>query len=236
MIFQKNLSSIIVPFYNEEATLEKSVFKLVNEKFNKEIILVNDGSTDKSKDIASNLEQKYDSIRLINFKENRGKGFAVKTGMQESSGDIVGIFDADLEYSTEDLNDLIEFIRKENTDFVCGSRFIGDKDRKNIYLRTFIANKLMSLLFSYVYKNKITDVATCLKVFKREIIENINIEKDDFSIEIELIAKAISQTSDFKEIPISYNGRSYADGKKIKFLDGFKYIFAIFKFKWKILN
>lgn len=236
MIFQKNLSSIIVPFYNEEATLEKSVFKLVNEKFNKEIILVNDGSTDKSKDIASNLEQKYDSIRLINFKENRGKGFAVKTGMQESSGDIVGIFDADLEYSTEDLNDLIEFIRKENTDFVCGSRFIGNKDRKNIYLRTFIANKLMSLLFSYVYKNKITDVATCLKVFKREIIENINIEKDDFSIEIELIAKAISQTSDFKEIPISYNGRSYADGKKIKFLDGFKYIFAIFKFKWKILN
>tara|TARA_B100001778_G_scaffold115192_1_gene94470 strand:+ start:78 stop:773 length:696 start_codon:yes stop_codon:yes gene_type:complete len=231
MIFQKNLSSIIVPFYNEEATLEKSVFKLVNEKFNKEIILVNDGSTDKSKDIASNLEQKYDSIRLINFKENRGKGFAVKTGMQESSGDIVGIFDADLEYSTEDLNDLIEFIRKENTDFVCGSRFIGNKDRKNIYLRTFIANKLMSLLFSYVYKNKITDVATCLKVFKREIIENINIEKDDFSIEIELIAKAISQTSDFKEIPISYNGRSYADGKKIKFLDGFKYIFAIFKFK-----
>lgn len=231
MIFQKNLSSIIVPFYNEEATLEKSVFKLVNEKFNKEIILVNDGSTDKSKDIASNLEQKYDSIRLINFKENRGKGFAVKTGMQESSGDIVGIFDADLEYSTEDLNDLIEFIRKENTDFVCGSRFIGNKDRKNIYLRTFIANKLMSLLFSYVYKTKITDVATCLKVFKREIIEKINIEKDDFSIEIELIAKVISQTSNFKEIPISYNGRSYADGKKIKFLDGFKYIFAIFKFK-----
>ena len=236
MIFQKNLSSIIVPFFNEEATLEKSVFKLVNEKFNKEIILVNDGSTDKSKDIASNLEQKYDSIRLINFKENRGKGFAVKTGMQESSGDIVGIFDADLEYSTEDLNDLIEFIRKENTDFVCGSRFIGNKDRKNIYLRTFIANKLMSLLFSYVYKNKITDVATCLKVFKREIIEKINIEKDDFSIEIELLAKVISQTSNFKEIPISYNGRSYADGKKIKFLDGFKYIFAIFKFKWKILN
>jgi len=231
MIFQKNLSSIIVPFFNEEATLEKSVFKLVNEKFNKEIILVNDGSTDKSKDIASNLEQKYDSIRLINFKENRGKGFAVKTGMQESSGDIVGIFDADLEYSTEDLNDLIEFIRKENTDFVCGSRFIGNKDRKNIYLRTFIANKLMSLLFSYVYKTKITDVATCLKVFKREIIEKINIEKDDFSIEIELIAKVISQTSNFKEIPISYNGRSYADGKKIKFLDGFKYIFAIFKFK-----
>ena len=231
MIFQKNLSSIIVPFYNEEATLENSVFKLVNEKFNKEIILVNDGSTDKSKDIASNLEQKYDSIRLINFKENRGKGFAVRTGIQESSGDIVGIFDADLEYSTEDLNDLIECIRKENTDFVCGSKFIGNKDRKNIYLRTFIANKLMSLLFSYVYKNKITDVATCLKVFKREIIEKINIEKDDFSIEIELIAKVISQTSNFKEIPISYNGRSYADGKKIKFLDGFKYIFAIFKFK-----
>ena len=97
--------------------------------------------------------------------------------MQEVSGDIIGIFDADLEYSTEDLNDLIAYIRRENVDFVLGSRFIGNKKRKNIYLRTFIANKLMSFLFSYVYKNKITDVATCLKVFKREVVEKINLEK-----------------------------------------------------------
>ncbi len=227
----KNLNSIIVPFYNEEATLEKAVLRLVNEQFNKEIILVNDGSTDKSQEIALNLEKKYESIRLINFDKNRGKGFAVKTGMKESLGDVIGIFDADLEYSSEDLNDLIVSIRQDNLNFICGSRFIGNKPRNNIYLRTSFANKLMSLLFSYVYKSKITDVATCLKVFKREIIENINIEKNDFSIEIELIAKAISQTSNFKEIPISYNGRSYADGKKIKLMDGFKYIFAIFKFK-----
>ena len=227
----KNLNSIIVPFYNEENTLKQAVLKLVSEKFNKEIILVNDGSTDKSKDIALNLEKKFNSIRLLNFHENSGKGFAVKKAMQEVSGDIIGIFDADLEYSTEDLNDLIAYIRRENVDFVLGSRFIGNKKRKNIYLRTFIANKLMSFLFSYVYKNKITDVATCLKVFKREVVEKINLEKNDFAIEIELIAKAISQTSKFKEIPISYNGRSYAEGKKIKFLDGFKYIFAIFKFK-----
>ena len=231
MTFSKDLNSIIVPFYNEEATLEKAVLRLVNEQFKKEIILVNDGSTDKSREIALNLEKKYEQIKLINFDKNRGKGFAVNIGIKEASGGIIGIFDADLEYSSEDLNDLIVCIRRESLNFICGSRFIGNKTRNNIYLRTSIANKLMSRLFSYVYKTKITDVATCLKVFKREIIKNINIEKNDFSIEIELIAKAISQTNNFKEIPISYNGRSYADGKKIKLMDGFKYIFAIYKFK-----
>ena len=170
MTFSKDLNSIIVPFYNEEATLEKAVLRLVNEQFKKEIILVNDGSTDKSKEIALNLEKKYELIKLINFDKNRGKGFAVNIGIKEASGGIIGIFDADLEYSSEDLNDLIVCIRRESLNFICGSRFIGNKTRNNIYLRTSIANKLMSRLFSYVYKTKITDVATCLKVFKREII------------------------------------------------------------------
>ena len=109
--------------------------------------------------------------------------------------------------------------------------FLGSVIRKNIYFRTLYANKFLSLLFTYVYKNKITDIAVCLKVFKKEIIKSIDFEKDDFAIEVELIAKVLSKTNKYKEIPISYKGRSYKEGKKIKLVDGFKYILAIFRYK-----
>ena len=203
----------------------------MNEKFDKEVLLVNDGSTDKSNDIAESLANKYENVEIISFKKNNGKGFAVRQGINRATGNVIGIYDADLEYSSSDLSNLINCIFKDDLDFVCGSRFIGSKVRKNIYLRTFYANKLLSLLFATIYKNKITDIAVCLKVFKKDLIKNINFEKNDFSIEVELIAKVLSKTNKFKELPISYEGRSYKEGKKIKFMDGFKYIFAIFKYK-----
>ncbi len=224
-------ASIIIPFFNEQSTLEKSVTSLISENFEKEILLINDGSTDKSKEIGQQLSTTFDNVELINNEKNNGKGFAVRKGLERASGDVIGIYDADLEYSASDLTELINCIFNEDLDFVCGSRFIGDKVRKNIYLRTFYANKLLSLLFAYIYKNKITDIAVCLKVFKKDIIKNITFEKNDFSIEVELIAKVISKTKKFKELPISYEGRSYKEGKKIKFIDGFKYILAIFKYK-----
>ncbi len=224
-------ASIIIPFFNEESTLEKSVISLMNEKFDKEVLLVNDGSTDKSNEIAESLANKYENVEIISFKKNNGKGFAVRQGINRATGNVIGIYDADLEYSSSDLSNLINCIFKDDLDFVCGSRFIGSKVRKNIYLRTFYANKLLSLLFTTIYKNKITDIAVCLKVFKKDLIKNINFEKNDFSIEVELIAKVLSKTNKFKELPISYEGRSYKEGKKIKFMDGFKYIFAIFKYK-----
>ena len=152
-------------------------------------------------------------------------------GIDNADGDVIAIYDADLEYSALDLSKLIECIRNKNLDFVCGSRFIGNEIRKNIYFRTLYANKFLSLLFTYVYKNKITDIAVCLKVFKKEIIKSIDFEKDDFAIEVELIAKVLSKTNKYKEIPISYKGRSYKEGKKIKLVDGFKYILAIFRYK-----
>tara|TARA_B100001057_G_C22838031_1_gene945957 strand:- start:729 stop:1424 length:696 start_codon:yes stop_codon:yes gene_type:complete len=231
MKVSKNLTSIIMPFYNEENFLEKSALNLVKENFNKEIILVNDGSNDRSLEIATELEKIHKEIKLIDNKENMGKGYAVKLGLGQVSGNIVGIFDADLEYSTQDLKNLINLLVKDNFDFVCGSRFIGTRERKNIYFRTFMANKFLSFLFSVINRNKITDIATCLKVFKKDLLKDINLEKNDFSIEIELIAKALSKTTNYKELPISYNGRSYSDGKKIKLIDGFRYIAAIFKYK-----
>ena len=227
----EHLTSIIVPFYNEEKLLEQSVLDLLREDFHKEIILVNDGSLDSSKVIALNLEEKYDNIFLIDSKENKGKGFAVQLGLQNATGDLVGIYDADQEYSASDLKRLVDCVRNNDIDFACGSRFIGNIERNNIYLRTIIANKFLSYLFSYVHKVKVTDIATCLKVFKMKVLSEFNFEKNDFSIEVELIARVSSKTKKYKELPVSYFGRSYEDGKKIKFIDGLKYIFAIFKYK-----
>jgi len=227
----KHLTSIIVPFYNEEKLLEQSVLDLLREDFHKEIILVNDGSVDNSKIIALNLEESYENITLLDSKENKGKGHAVQLGFKKAAGDFIGIYDADQEYSSSDLKKLVDCIRTDDLDYICGSRFIGNRERSNIYLRTYIANKFLSYLFSYVHKVKITDIATCLKIFKKEVIGEFNFEKNDFSIEVELIARVTSKTKKFKELPISYKGRSYQDGKKIKFIDGFKYIFAIFKYK-----
>ena len=225
------LTSIIVPFYNEEKLLEQSVIDLIKEDFNKEIILVNDGSVDNSKNIALNLQASYENIILLDSEENKGKGHAVQLGFKRAAGDIVGIYDADQEYSASDLKKLVDCIQTDDLDYICGSRFIGERERSNIYLRTYFANKFLSYLFSNIYKVKITDIATCLKLFKKEVIEGINFEKNDFSIEVELIARVTVKTKKFKELPISYKARSYQDGKKIKFIDGLKYIFAIFKYK-----
>ena len=225
------LTTVIVPFYNEENLLEQAVLDLIKEDFNKEIILVNDGSLDNSKIIALGLEAKYENIVLLDSRENKGKGFAVQLGLQKANGDFVGIYDADQEYSPSDLKRLIDCVKNEDIDYACGSRFIGNIKRNNIYLRTYLANKFLSFLFSYIHKVKITDIATCLKVFKKDILAELNFEKNDFSIEVELIARVASKTKNYRELPISYSGRSYEEGKKIKFIDGFKYIFAIFKYK-----
>ncbi len=227
----ESLTTVIVPFYNEENFLEQSVLDLVKEDFHKEIILVNDGSLDNSKIIALGLEEKYENITLIDSKVNKGKGFAIQLGLQNAAGDLVGIYDADQEYSAPDLKRIVDCVRNEDIDYACGSRFIGNIERNNIYLRTFIANKFLSYLFSYVHKVKVTDIATCLKVFKKDVLSGLKFEKNDFSIEVELIARVSSKTKKYKELPVAYIGRSYEDGKKIKLVDGLKYIFAIFKYK-----
>tara|TARA_Y100000816_G_scaffold48311_1_gene30583 strand:+ start:487 stop:1182 length:696 start_codon:yes stop_codon:yes gene_type:complete len=222
--------SVVMPFFNEENTLESAVTNLINENFASEIILVNDGSSDKSNEIASKFVTKYKFIKLIESERNMGKGYALNLGINKSSKKYIGVLDADLEYSPNDLKKLFHQIDTSNLDIVCGSRFIGDHKRENIYLRTYLANKFLSLFFSIVYKRKVTDIATCLKVFKKEIFEDIKLESNGFSIEVELLAKTLSKTKKYKEYPIGYSARSYEDGKKIRFIDGFRYVISIFKF------
>ena len=220
-----------MPFFNEENTLEIAVTNLVNEDFASEIILVNDGSNDKSYEIATSLQNKHKFIKLIESKENKGKGHALKLGINEASKKYIGVLDADLEYSPNDLKNLFREIDINNFDIVCGSRFIGDYMRNNIYVRTYLANKFLSMFFSIIHKEKVTDIATCLKVFRKSLFDSIDLKANGFSIEVEILAKTLAKSDNFKEFPISYTARSYEDGKKIKLIDGFRYIYSILKFK-----
>ena len=219
-----------MPFFNEEKTLETAVQNLLNEDFASEIILVNDGSYDKSFAIAKELSDNYSSIKLINSKINKGKGHALNLGINEASKKYIGVLDADLEYSPKDLKRLFFEINSTENDIVCGSRFIGDFKRNNIYLRTYFANRFLSKFFSITHRKKVTDIATCLKVFRKDIFESIQLNENGFAIEVELLAKTLSKSQKYKEIPISYTGRSYDEGKKIKFIDGFRYITSTIKY------
>ena len=223
--------TVIMPFFNEENTLEMAVTNLVNEDFASEIILVNDGSNDKSYEIASSLQNKHKFIKLIESKENKGKGHALKLGINVASKKFIGVLDADLEYSPNDLKNLFQEIDINNLDIVCGSRFIGDFKRDNIYVRTYLANKFLSMFFSIIHREKVTDIATCLKVFRKTLFDSIDLKANGFSIEVEILAKTLSKSDYFKEFPISYTARSYEEGKKIKLIDGFRYIYSILKFK-----
>ena len=215
----------------KKLTLEIAVTNLVNEDFASEIILVNDGSNDKSYEIATSLQNKHEFIKLIESKENKGKGHALKLGINVASKKFIGVLDADLEYSPNDLKNLFQEIDINNLDIVCGSRFIGDFKRDNIYVRTYLANKFLSMFFSIIHREKVTDIATCLKVFRKTLFDSIDLKANGFSIEVEILAKTLSKSDNFKEFPISYTARSYEEGKKIKLIDGFRYIYSILKFK-----
>lgn len=225
--------TVIMPFFNEENTLEIAVTNLVNEDFASEIILVNDGSNDNSYEIASSLQNKYEFIKLIESKENKGKGHALKLGINVASKKFIGVLDADLEYSPNDLKNLFKEIDINNLDIVCGSRFIGDFKRDNIYVRTYLANKFLSMFFSIIHREKVTDIATCLKVFRKTLFDSIDLKANGFSIEVEILAKTLSKSNNFKEFPISYTARSYEEGKKIKLIDGFRYIYSIIRYFFK---
>ena len=222
-----------MPFFNEENTLEIAVTNLVNEDFASEIILVNDGSNDKSYEIASRLQNKHEFVKLIESKENKGKGHALKLGINVASKKFIGVLDADLEYSPNDLKNLFQEIDINNLDIVCGSRFIGDFKRDNIYVRTYLANKFLSMFFSIIHREKVTDIATCLKVFRKNLFDSIDLKANGFSIEVEILAKTLSKSDNFKELPISYTARSYEEGKKIKLIDGFRYIYSIIRYSFK---
>ena len=223
--------SAIVPVYNEENFLEESVNNLLKVNEIEKIFLVDDCSTDSSKSIMEHLNSENEKIEIFETRKNGGKGKAILTMQNILKTDYVIIHDADLEYSPLDIPKMIKNINTENYNLVLGSRFITD-NKKQIYLRTFLANKLLSKIFSLIYRVNVTDIATCYKLMPTRYFKNEKFFERGFAIEVELLAKYFKNNKNYTEVPISYKARSYEEGKKIKLMDGFKYLFAMLKYKF----
>ena len=222
---------VIVPFHNEKITLAESVERLLAQNIFTEIILSDDNSNDGSDEIAKYYEKTCKNIKYIKSATNKGKGNALNNAKKLITTKFVAIHDADLEYFPEDLVEMFEIVKLNPKSLIIGSRFIGNKQRINIYRSTLIANKMMSLFFSIIHFCKISDIATCYKMMTTDIFKDIELVENGFSIEIEIISKFLKKYKSVIEVPIKYEGRSYDEGKKIKPIDGIMYLINTIKYK-----
>lgn len=222
---------VIVPFYNEKNTLAESIERLLNQNIFTEIILSDDNSNDGSDKIAKQYEDSNENIKYIKSLENKGKGNALNNAKDFITTKFVVIHDADLEYFPEDIVEMFEKAKTNPQSLIIGSRFIGNKERINIYRRTYFANKVMSLFFSFIHFCKISDIATCYKMMATKNFKEIELVENGFSIEIELVSKFLKKYKSIIEVPIKYEGRSYEEGKKIRPLDGLMYLINSIKYK-----
>jgi len=226
--------NVIIPCYNEKNTIEIIIDKVLNvniEPNKKKIIVIDDYSNDGSRDILKKYENKND-IEILYHEKNYGKGKAIRSGLKKVEEGLVLIQDADLEYNPRDYKKLLKPFEEANADVVYGSRFLGGQEYSRIhYFWHFIANKILTFLCNFFTNLNMTDMETGYKVFKKENIDKIDLLEDSFGIEPELTIKLAKQKLRFFEVPISYNGRSYAEGKKIGLSDAFKAIYCIVKYK-----
>ncbi|MFH1536118.1 MAG: glycosyltransferase family 2 protein [Patescibacteria group bacterium] len=231
--------SIIIPVFNEKKTIREVIKKVssveLSDKINKEIIIVDDGSTDGSVNLIKNIMIK--GVRKIFHEKNSGKGAAVRTGIEHSMGDLIIIQDADLEYDPNYYKKLLEPILEKNAQVVYGSRLMTYPLKiwgrnKTILPIHLIANKFLTLLTNLLYGGNITDMETGYKLFKREVLKNISINSNKFDFEAEVTAKILKREIPIIEVPISVKPRTYKDGKKIGWKDGFWAVWTLLKYKF----
>ncbi len=220
----------IVPFLNEENYLNESVKRLLDTNLFDQIVLVNDGSVDKSVDIAKDLDNKNDIIELINLDTQQGKGNAIKTALKKIVTSHTIVHDADLEYFPSDIPEMFEIAKKNQGCLVLGSRTIKGIERIKRYKITYFGNKLLTYFFSFMNFYKVSDIASCYWLIETEMLKKIDIKEPGFAIEVEVLSKYLKLDSNILEIPIHYEGRLYSDGKKIKFVDGISIFFKIIQY------
>lgn len=222
--------SIVIPCYNEADTIAEILRVVRNAGLGDiEIIVVDDGSTDGARELLQGeLASQVD--RLILHRQNCGKGCALRSGFQAATGDIVAVQDADLEYDPRELKVLMQPILDGKADVVYGSRFVGSGPHRVLYFWHMMGNRFLTLLSNMFSNLNLTDMETCYKVFKREVIQSIRIEENRFGFEPEITAKLARQNVVLYEVGISYYGRTYAEGKKIGWRDGIRAIYCIIKY------
>ena len=226
--------SIIIPAYNEEKTISEIIRRVKNVKLNgiaKEIVIVDDASTDSTKKILDGISDK--SIKVVHHKKNMGKGSAIRTALNYTTGDIILIQDADLEYNPEEYPKLLEPIIGGKFDVVYGSRLEAiKKNIKNMYKLHYLGNMFLTLMTNILYGTKITDMETGYKVFRKEVIKGIKLRARRFDFEPEITAKILKKGYKITEVPIGFAGRKFDEGKKITWRDGVKALYYLIKYRF----
>jgi len=224
---QTMLLSIIIPAFNESAFLPEVIRRVKETPYDKEIIIVDDGSTDGTREYLNDMNVK--DIKIILHNENMGKGAAFRSGLAVATGDVVIVQDADLEYDPKDYQVLLEPIIDGKADVVYGSRFLGGPHRVLFFWHS-VGNSLITLLSNMLTDLNLTDMETGYKAFRREVFKNIRIESNRFGFEPEITSKVAKRGFRIYEVPVSYSGRSYQEGKKITWKDGIKAIFTVLRY------
>jgi glycosyltransferase involved in cell wall biosynthesis len=222
--------SVIIPVFNEVKTIQEIIQRVEATGFADEILVVDDGSTDGSRDLLAKINNQG-IVKVFYHERNQGKGKAVRTGIQNANGDLVIIQDADLEYDPREYPLLLRPIQEGIADVVYGSRFLG-AGRRPILFWNMVANKILTLVTNVLYNNILTDMETGYKLFRREIVQNMTIHAHGFEFEPEFTAKILKRKVRVYEVPITFNPRDYSDGKKIKMRDAFIALWTLIKYRF----
>ena len=223
------LLSVVMPVYNERTTIDEIIARVLAVPLRIELIVVDDCSKDGTREHLQQLQREY-AFTLILQERNQGKGAALRRGFEAVTGDLVVIQDADLEYSPEEFPQLVELIVDGRADVVYGSRFLG---RHRVFLFThYLGNRVLTLITNVLYNTMLTDMETCYKVMRREVLTSMQLESDGFGIEPEMTAKIFKRGYRVYEVPISYDGRGYDEGKKITWRAGFSALWALIKYRF----
>jgi glycosyltransferase involved in cell wall biosynthesis len=225
--------SVIMPVYNERNTLRPVVERVLAVPVEVELICVDDGSRDGSREILAELQTEHPNLRVVLQPKNMGKGAALRRGIQDATGDYVVIQDADLEYDPSDYPNLLEPLIQGKADVVYGSRFMGSAPHRVLYFWHSVGNRLLTLLSNCLTDINLSDMETCYKVFRREIIQAIPIEENRFGFEPEITVKVAKRRLRIYEVGISYWGRTYEEGKKIGWKDGVRCLWCLLKYSIK---